>query len=681
MLVFDQKVQIILASIYYLYDNNKPHTMQKTFIFLVGINDYPSPISTLRGCLKDLDQVETYLKTNIATAPLQTSSIDGLPIQQFGNLQICRLENEQATYNNISKGFTKFLQQASEKDAVWFHFSGHGAEQPTAPEFLPIEPNGKDQTLVCYQQTSSDLLHLADKELAVLLHQVANFDLTGKVKKSPHIIVTLDCCHSGSGTRDLVENCQLKSRNLYATGTSRLSLSNESTRSLATYANGFYSQQFVQKNKVAIPLAKHILLSACESVQVAGDLPTGGIFTTSLITALSNAKGPLNYADLFIKTRAAVQKNKPNQLPQCEPLGNFNPYTRFLNGAVLGTPNRFEIIQKDQKWWVKCGTIHGLSLHAHPINIHTSDANAPKIGVGKLVTVGGLNSEFEWIEGEATENAANYRAVIPTFIDAPILVGLTGDATALAKLKAVWEDTTSIQWTEDMAAQADWVLEVSAKDGQYFIHNRRRNSLALNWPQSKESAAAFIMDALTKIAKWERMLTLNKANSKITDWVDFELGIMDKNQQTTYYKNSKIVIEATNQNCFEKNGALVLGFLPQVKIKHTRRNIYCYLFHLRTNYSIQSEEGAVIYRPTEHTGTPTLPLVKKTKAWGLAAEDTEVKAWFKLIVTTAPLDHQQFIQSDLLGDRAVHIREQLTTVRNEWYSRDIQVIMNKKIIA
>ena len=651
--------------------------MQKTLALLVGINDYPSPIRSLGGCLKDLDNIETYLKTNAGTEAVQSKHIAGLAIQEYGALQICRLENEAATYDNICKGFEQFLQQATSEDAVWFHFSGHGAEQPTAKEFLPIEPNGKDQTLVCYQHNREAFLHLADKELAVLLDKVATLTLDGQPKKSPHIIVTLDCCHSGSGTRDLVGNADFKSRNLLDNLETRMSLINTTPRLLATYAKGFYSQQLIQKNRLEIPLAKHVLFAACESIQEAGDLPVGGIFTSGLVTALTTTKGAVNYADLYIALRATVHKIRPEQSPQLEPLGNFNLYTRFLNGVALGTPNRFEIGQKGEKWFVKCGTIHGLAPKTQQLEIQSIGANPKKVGLGQLINVGGLQSEFEWTEGQATDLATNYRAVIPTFITDPILVGLTGDTTALAKLKTAWKQDSPIQWTEDLSTKADWVLEVIAKEEVYQIYNHRRNSEALTWSQSKEQAAIFILDSLVKIAKWERMLTLNKPDAKITDWVDFELGVMDKSQKITYDSNNKIIIEATTQNCFEKEGALVMGFFPQVKIKHTRRNIYCYLFHLRTNYSIQSEEGAVIYRPQEYSNAPTIPLVKKPKAWGLAAADQEVTTWFKLIITTEPIEHHQFLQSDLLGDRAVRTRKQFNKVMNEWYSRTIQVVMKR----
>ena len=180
-----------------------PKNERQYYVLLVGINDYPAPVSKLGGCLKDLDQVQTYLQATVGKGDSKESTTaSGLPTRTLGPLHLCRLENEQATHSNIITGFREFLRQAGPDDTVWFHFSGHGSEQFTAEAFLELEPNGKDQTLVCYQAKKGEgQLHLADKELAVLLHEVEHQDMEGQPKESPHIVVSLDCCHSGSGTR------------------------------------------------------------------------------------------------------------------------------------------------------------------------------------------------------------------------------------------------------------------------------------------------------------------------------------------------------------------------------------------------------------------------------------------------------------------------------------------------
>ena len=652
--------------------------MSKTYALLVGINAYPSPISALGGCIKDIDQIEAYLKSTASTTTATSLQKEDLPIQQYGDLQICRLQDAQATHTNITKGFEGFLQQATASDVVWFHFSGHGAEQKTAKEFHAIEPNGKDQTLVCYKdEASKDHLHLADKELAALLHKVAAFDSQGQPKESPHIVVSLDCCHSGSGTRDFEEMPNLKSRDLFSNLRNGAEMEQGAIRTLDTYANGFYQEQFTKKGNLEVPLSKHLLISACESVQLAGDLPSGGLFTSGLIKALKSAKGSLNYADLFVKTRASVQQLNPNQTPQFEPIGNFDPYTRFLEGTAMGTPNSYEIVQEGEKWFVKCGAIHGLSLNATSISIQTRTATPTSIGIGTLVSIGTQKSEFQLDSGTIKGVISDYQAIIPSFMDKPILVGLTGDKLGIDKLKAIWKDTQTIQYTENKATKSDWGMEVEVTPEVYKIIDCQNNQIALEWSRSKEEAAMFILDSLQKIVKWNRTLHLNNPKSKIIDWVDFEIELLTK-QGSSIIKKTGHTIKASEDNCFPVQGGLGAGFIPKVHIKNTTQDIYCYLFHFRNNYSITSEEGAVMYRVKEHTGNPIIPLLKTPLGWGLAAEDTETTISFKLIVTTEPLDHHQLLQSGLMGDRDVVFQWNPVRVSEEWYSRVIKVKMVKK---
>ncbi len=74
-----------------------------------------------------------------------------------------------------------------------FYYSGHGSQESPPPEFWHIEPDHLDETLVCYDSRNDGNWDLADKELAVLIAEVA--------ARSPHLLCVLDCCHSGSGTR------------------------------------------------------------------------------------------------------------------------------------------------------------------------------------------------------------------------------------------------------------------------------------------------------------------------------------------------------------------------------------------------------------------------------------------------------------------------------------------------
>ncbi|HEY3386379.1 MAG TPA: caspase family protein, partial [Saprospiraceae bacterium] len=343
--------------------------MKNLYVLLVGINDYPAPLPKLKGCIKDIDQIESYLNEFCATDY---------------NLKIKRLEDASATYSNVKSAFRDHLGAAGPSDISWFHFSGHGSEEKAAPEFLTLEPNGKDQTLICIDSGIGGVPHLADKELAVLLNEVATKNKTSP----PHILVSLDCCHSGSGTRDAGEDIKWSTRAAPSSGASR---------TLDSYADGYYTKL----KSLEVPSSKHVLLSACKSVERAGDMPQGGAFTTGLIKALRAAKGNLSYTDLFLRARATVQTVRDNQTPQFGTIQNFDPYTRFLEGSPTGERDLYEVFKQDGNWYVKCGAIHGLPTQpSAPIefDVYTAPPEKELKGSAKIKSVGAQLSRIE-VEG------------------------------------------------------------------------------------------------------------------------------------------------------------------------------------------------------------------------------------------------------------------------------------------
>lgn len=662
--------------------NTQMH-MKTTFALLVGINDYPPPIPSLGGCINDLEQIEAYLLDAAASSGEEAENIDGLAVRRYGPLRICRLEDRQATYNNIIRAFRQFLRRAGYGDVVWFHFSGHGSEAFTAEEFLEIEPNGKDQTLVCcYTGPGDGHLHLADKELAVLLHEVATQDAQGLPKASPHIVVSLDCCHSGSGTRDTENTITLKSRNYDGL---RAATRNQaaSIRSLDSYIDGFYASQWERINSLEVPVAPHVLLSACESVQKAGDHPGGGLFTTGLIKALKGARGDINYADLFVRTRSAVQKivNKfgGEQSPRFETIGDFNPFTRFLEGSALGKPYRYELLFENGNWMAKCGAIHGIPLKpAQPVEveIQTAAPESRPVGAAVLEAVGARKSQLKLRDGLALQPQQNYQAILRFLPAPPVFVLLRGEAGPIEALKRAWDATKNVQWIteEQVETLGNPLLEVEASNGIYIIHDHRNGRRAMEIPQGNDSPK-MIVDALGKIVNWERTLRLHNDKSAIRQWVGLEIAVLEKNRQQAYYSDPEVVLAATPESFMEKDGALFAGFIPRARISGADQNLYCYLFHLRSNYSIESYEGEVVFRPEEHPGSGelVLPMWKAPKGWGLSPGERETHSYFMLLACTESLDYHQLLQSGLSATREVLFDWNPLAISDDWCCKLIKV--------
>lgn len=623
---------------------------RRYYAMLVGINKYPSPISELFGCIKDIDRIEGWLKANVSD-----------PEAEGGDpLHLLRLEDEQATYENIKAGFRNHLRQAKEQDVVWFHFSGHGAEDFTAEEFKnTFEPAGKDQTLVCFRSSDDQPLHLADKELAVLLDEVARLDNKGNPKKSPHIVITLDCCHSGTGTRDFEMNPELRTRTADTLGISTRdeALTAKKVRSLDSYADGFYARQWRNgTGTFKVPLADHVLLAACESVQTAGDLPRGGVFTNGLIEALEETGGEINYADLFSKTQSSVYKIRKEQNPQFEPVGNFYPYTRFLDGTPMGKPSRYEVVKEGKNWLVKCGAIHGLPVSPKsPIELEVQafgDSDTV-LGTATVLATGAQKSAIQAVNGMVLEDNTTYHAVLK-FLPVPKaevwLHGEDADTVLMDEIRASLGQSLYVTPIEGVELPASASLEVEVKEDSFVIRDLKRNRVASEGEIVRDAIAREVLTKLDKMVKWERMLRLNNEKSAIKDWVDLEMEVMHlRTHEKTIYQGTDIEINVTEADFAQMSGGWAAAFFPRLIVKETSQNLYCYLFHLRKDYSISSYEGEVIFRPDEYTEKSNIqiPLLKKGKGWGLETNDAKTESYFQLLVTTEELDYEQLLQESI----------------------------------
>ncbi|MEL7248533.1 MAG: caspase family protein [Bacteroidota bacterium] len=628
----------------------------KIYALLVGIDAYQEPIRRLSGCIKDIDRVAAYLRSSL-TEPAQ--------------LQLLTLRNEEATYQRIIQGFREHLTQARPEDVVWFHFSGHGTESYTAPEFKnSIEPNGKDQNLVCYHSAGATAPYLlADKELGILLHEVATAHGSDH---SPHMVVSLDCCHSGSGTRfDQWEEDAIQARTITQRHyvTYEQAVNSGKTRGLETYLDGYFKH-----HPLAVPLTEHILFSACTSIQTAGDTAKGGVFTSGLLKVLESAQGPLNYSDLFLRTRAIVKSINPDQLPQFETIGGFDPYRQFLQGSPLGTPEKYLLSTQEGEWIIHCGAIHGLPVSQdNSIKITLEDDHNEKL-VGEITSVGAQRSKVSFPAAANLRPTGFYQARISYLPQPPVLIELSGLESALERLIEVWDDHDGLRWLRAPADTSAAELVVIADESRFRILNRQNDKVVFELG-NKPNMETAIFTNLKKIIRWERILALANKKSQLADRVTLEMKVLSDQQRKQHFSDPHLVFRTSETAFIQHKGHQILGFQPQLRISNTSQQLYFYLFHLRSNYSIVCYEGGQVFRTQEHSGAPevVLPLLKTHKGWGLGPNDTQATSYFKLFVTTEELDYQQLLQSELGVDRDTAWGWQPMDVSDDWWTLMIKV--------
>ena len=282
------------------------------YALLVGINDYGGKPSPLRGCRADVEALAAVLEGRVAP----------------GALQLETLLDQDATRQRIIDGFQSHLGRAGPGDVALFAFSGHGSFEPVDERLWFLEPTGQNQTIVCADSRNKRAGDLADKELNELIAGVA--------EKGPHVVVVLDCCHSGGGTRDpkAVPN---------DVGV-RLAPPADEARPVERYLPGV--REAAEAAAAGRPVgdvrhARHVALSACEPDQLSKEVPVGGgsrgAFSAALERALTTMPASASYRDLVRAAANEVRNRVSDQDPTVFAEGEAVDQA-FLGGAIQAAP-------------------------------------------------------------------------------------------------------------------------------------------------------------------------------------------------------------------------------------------------------------------------------------------------------------------------------------------------------
>ena len=121
------------------------------------------------------------------------------PVFRNAGFIVTTLVDEQATHEGIINAFKSLTNQCKSGDQVFIHFSCHGQQMI---DQVGDEPDGLTEAMVPYDakreptKTYHGQNHFTDDKFNNCLNT-----LRKKIGKSGQLLVTLDACHSGDGTR------------------------------------------------------------------------------------------------------------------------------------------------------------------------------------------------------------------------------------------------------------------------------------------------------------------------------------------------------------------------------------------------------------------------------------------------------------------------------------------------
>ena len=255
-------------------------------------------------------------------------------LKSAGFKSVTTLVNRQATKTGIIGAFKKMTASCKQGDVVYIHYSGHGQQMTDVHN---DEKDGLDECWIPYDayrkasKTYHGDKHLTDDELNVYLNAIRH-----KIGARGKLLVVIDACHSGDGTRgeddDIVRGVEdtlvvdsQNARGLYETF--------EAIKSFFVGDNG--KENII--NTKAKPLAERwITISACRSDQVNFEMkkPAVGKLTYALCTEQKKSEKVSN-EEFIRRIRKFVNCNTTSRLQQPE-----------MTGEDIGKYNITDILNK-----------------------------------------------------------------------------------------------------------------------------------------------------------------------------------------------------------------------------------------------------------------------------------------------------------------------------------------------
>lgn len=626
---------------------------KQIFALLVGINQYPEGVSDLQGCVQDVQNMHDFLTT----------------VYKMPTSHIVVLTDQEANRTNFIQTFRTHFGQAKEGDTIFFHYSGHGSREKSPKEFWEFFPEKKNETLVLSDSRVPGGLDFADKELALLIHELA--------PSKADIVLNIDACHSGSITRS--ENDLLSLRK-------RQSENDGAERGIGDYLEGQYQRMLAEKNEIYIPRTKHLVMSACSQFQSAYETKDNkGAFTTALLEALEDPT--LHYVDVFAKANIKIKQWAYRQNPVIYPAEGFNTFQSFLTHQENANAFYPNIYFDTDQWTMEMGAIQGIPTDAKEpsiIEIFEKDAQSC-LGTATIREVLTDKSLLEAEEEAMLNKEKTYKAKITHLPTTKMQVSLYGEQLDIDLLKNQFaqENSLLLNLQENLS---DTLYKLECTKKHYAIYETATNRLVYGVTNNakadkktnKKPSINRIIESLEYIARWHRLATLQNRTPKILPGQVsflFEQKLPDNTWQThplqsTFYLNKRQNVEY------------------QLAIQNDRhQTLYASLVQLTDKYQIKLVDQQTL-APKAKT------VIREKSKWIFSIMDKGVEKTmtYLLIISTEHLNHpivpferginvgkiETLRSAEVRGlaSRAKHRR--YPSIRNDWFTHLMQMKIVKQ---
>jgi len=347
---------------------------QTKHALIVAIGHYPDPVKNkwrVINSINDIPLIKNALVMN----------------QQFDEKNIRVLADSQATKKGIVDALDQLTASVNKGDVVVIHFSSHGQQ---IEDDNNDEIDGLDEAIVPYGAVfSSDpakFEQLAPGYLRDDLFGDKVTQLRNRLGKDGDLLVIIDACHSGTGTRG-VETAKVRGGNIPMVS------KNFSTQKFSNTEQGVFKED--AGTKLNEDASSYVVISGSQARENNyeclddNDNPVGSL-SYSFSNAISSLKEKITYRGLFALIENVMREKAPEQRPVLEGDG----IDRELFGGRFETQQPYFTINrslsKNDAIVLNGGFVSGITKGSE-INFYepgTVNTEGKKpVGKGKVVSV------------------------------------------------------------------------------------------------------------------------------------------------------------------------------------------------------------------------------------------------------------------------------------------------------
>ncbi len=481
--------------------------------------------------------------------------------QAFPEENISVLQDEAANRMGIVRAINRLGNKVQPGDMVLIHYSGHGQQ---IYDDNGDEPDGLDEALVAFGAPSSCIdnpncsgaQHVRDDELGILMTQ-----LREKVGTEGHVVLSLDACHSGTGTRGGYAKARGGMPPLMPPG---FTLPEQPYQ----LEKGFGMHETTVRSRSNEPgLGKFVLFAGAgfdernyETKDENGN-PVGSL-SYALSKTLTAARPEDTYRSLFAKLMAIMAEKSPYQSPVLE--GEVDH--KLFGGEVIPQTPYFTItnVKSNQEIQISGGLISGATVGSQ-VALYKSGTTSPEatknvLASGEIIRAENFLSTIFLHEPlpllEKNPKSVWVFVTQPFLVRQALHVNLEGvqDANQQAALKAQLSTSKRLKISPSQSADL-YVLSEVSQSNPYIIQTSDDAIPCANAEECREKMEVYAKGNFIKSLKPEN------ANYLITmELIPVQLDDQ-KNVEATLAMDD--FLNEGNVPCLPE------GSFYKIKVKHT----------------------------------------------------------------------------------------------------------------